>query len=122
MEELKSRVNYFRDENKLIEAQRIEERTRFDMEMIQELGYCNGIENYSRHLTGRQAGEPPPTLLDYFPPDYLLFVDESHIACPKSGPCTKATDLEKRLWSPTVFDCLLRWTTVPFGLMSGATG
>ena len=83
MEELKLRVNFFRDENKLIEAQRIEERTRFDLEMIQELGYCNGIENYSRHLTGRQPGEPPPTLLDYFPSDYLLFVDESHIAVPQ---------------------------------------
>jgi len=82
-EELKQRVDYFRDENKLIEAQRIEERTRFDLEMIQELGYCSGIENYSRHLTGRQPGEPPPTLLDYFPSDYLLFVDESHITVPQ---------------------------------------
>ncbi|MEE4113167.1 MAG: excinuclease ABC subunit UvrB [Desulfobacteraceae bacterium] len=78
--ELKDRVDYFRNENKLIEAQRIEERTRFDLEMIQEIGYCNGIENYSRHLTGRLAGQPPPTLLDYFPNDFLVFVDESHIA------------------------------------------
>ncbi len=78
--ELKDRVDYFRNENKLIEAQRIEERTRFDLEMIQEIGYCNGIENYSRHLTGRLAGQPPPTLLDYFPKDFLVFVDESHIA------------------------------------------
>ena len=83
MDEMKLRVDFFRNENKLIEAQRIEERTRFDLEMIQEVGYCNGIENYSRHLTGRQAGEPPPTLLDYFPSDYLLFVDESHIAVPQ---------------------------------------
>ena len=83
MEEMKLRVDFFRNENKLIEAQRIEERTRFDLEMIQEVGYCNGIENYSRHLTGRQAGEPPPTLLDYFPSDFLLFVDESHIAVPQ---------------------------------------
>jgi len=82
-DELKLRVDYFRDENKLIEAQRIEERTRFDLEMIQELGYCNGIENYSRHLTGRLPGQPPPTLLDYFPKDYLLFVDESHISVPQ---------------------------------------
>jgi excinuclease ABC subunit B len=82
-EELKVRVERFRDERKLIEAQRIEERTRFDLEMIQELGYCNGIENYSRHLTGRQAGQPPPTLLDYFPEDYLMFIDESHIAVPQ---------------------------------------
>ena len=81
--ELKDRVDFFRDENKLIEAQRIEERTRFDLEMIQEIGYCSGIENYSRHLTGRLAGQPPPTLLDYFPPDFLIFVDESHIAIPQ---------------------------------------
>ncbi len=78
--ELKDRVDYFREANMLIEAQRIEERTRFDLEMIQEIGYCNGIENYSRHLTGRLAGQPPPTLLDYFPKDFLIFVDESHIA------------------------------------------
>ncbi len=81
--ELKGRIAYFRKENKLIEAQRIEERTHFDLEMMQELGYCHGIENYSRHLTGRQSGEPPPTLLSYFPKDYLLFIDESHIAVPQ---------------------------------------
>ncbi|MFH1991302.1 MAG: excinuclease ABC subunit UvrB [Pseudomonadota bacterium] len=81
--ELKARIDYFRAENKLIEAQRIEERTNFDLEMMQELGYCNGIENYSRHLTGRDTGEPPPTLLDYFPDDFLLFIDESHIAVPQ---------------------------------------
>jgi excinuclease ABC subunit B len=83
LDELKARVDYFRNENKLIEAQRVEERTRFDLEMIQELGYCNGIENYSRHLTGRNAGEPPPTLIDYFPGDFLMFIDESHIAVPQ---------------------------------------
>jgi excinuclease ABC subunit B len=81
--ELKKRIAYFRNENKLIEAQRIEERTHFDLEMMQELGYCHGIENYSRHLTGRKPGEPPPTLLSYFPKDYLLVVDESHIAIPQ---------------------------------------
>ena len=81
--ELKERIEYFRDENKLIEAQRIEERTDFDLEMMQELGYCNGIENYSRHLTQRAPGEPPPTLLDYFPDDFLMFIDESHIAIPQ---------------------------------------
>jgi excinuclease ABC subunit B len=83
LEELKVRIEYFRNEKKWIEAQRIEERTHFDLEMIQELGYCNGIENYSRHLTGRRPGEPPPTLLDYFPDDFLLFIDESHIAVPQ---------------------------------------
>ncbi|MGD9139037.1 MAG: excinuclease ABC subunit UvrB [Desulfobacterales bacterium] len=81
--ELKQRIEYFHQENKLIEVQRIEERTHFDLEMIQELGYCNGIENYSRHLTGRSPGEPPPTLLDYFPDDFLLFIDESHIGVPQ---------------------------------------
>ncbi|MFH1977122.1 MAG: excinuclease ABC subunit UvrB [Pseudomonadota bacterium] len=81
--ELKERMAYFRNENKYIEAQRIEERTHFDIEMMQEIGYCNGIENYSRHLTGRAPGEPPPTLLDYFPSDSLLFIDESHISVPQ---------------------------------------
>jgi excinuclease ABC subunit B len=83
IDELKGRKEYLQRENKLIEVQRIEERTQFDLEMIQELGYCNGIENYSRHLTGRKPGDPPPTLLDYFPQDYLLFIDESHIAVPQ---------------------------------------
>lgn len=82
-EELKLRIDHFRRENNLIEAQRIEERTHFDLEMMLELGYCNGIENYSRHLTGRKPGEPPPTLLDYFPKDFLVFIDESHIGVPQ---------------------------------------
>ena len=81
--ELKDRIEQLRNENKLIETQRIEERTHFDVEMIQELGFCNGIENYSRHLTGRKPGEAPPVLLDYFPDDYLLCIDESHIAIPQ---------------------------------------
>jgi excinuclease ABC subunit B len=83
LEELKERIRFFREENRYVEAQRIEERTHFDIEMMQEVGYCNGIENYSRHLTGRRPGQPPPTLLDYFPKDYLLFIDESHIAVPQ---------------------------------------
>ncbi len=83
IDELKMRMDYFRNENKLIEAQRIEERTNFDLEMIQEIGYCNGIENYSRHFTGRKPGEPPPTLLDYFPDEFIVFIDESHIAVPQ---------------------------------------
>jgi len=81
--ELKQRIEYFRANNKLIEAQRIEERTDFDLEMMQELGYCNGIENYSRHLTQRASGEPPPTLLDYFPKEFLIVIDESHISIPQ---------------------------------------
>jgi len=84
-EEMKQRVDEFRENNKLIEAQRIEERTMFDLEMMIEMGYCHGIENYSRHLTGRAPGEAPPTLLDYFPKDFLLFIDESHITVPQIG-------------------------------------
>jgi len=82
-DELKGRIDDFRQARQYIEEQRIAERTQFDLEMIQEIGYCNGIENYSRHFTGRSIGEPPPTLLDYFPDDYLLFIDESHIAVPQ---------------------------------------
>jgi excinuclease ABC subunit B len=81
--ELKEQIDFFHKNNKLIEAQRIEERTMYDLEMILELGYCNGIENYSRHLTGRKPGEPPPTLFDYFPDDFIMFIDESHIAVPQ---------------------------------------
>jgi len=84
-EELRERIQYFRTTNKLIEAQRIEQRTMFDLEMIQEMGFCHGIENYSRHLSGRAPGEPPPTLIDYFPKDYLLVVDESHATIPQIG-------------------------------------
>ncbi|MBN1848668.1 MAG: excinuclease ABC subunit UvrB [Deltaproteobacteria bacterium] len=82
-QELKERIEVFRSQNKLVEAQRIEERTLFDLEMMIEMGYCHGIENYSRHLTGRGPGEPPPTLLDYFPRDFLVMIDESHITIPQ---------------------------------------
>ena len=77
--ELSERLDTFYEENRLVEAQRLDQRTMFDLEMIQELGYCTGIENYSRHLTGKQPGAPPPNLLDYFAEDFLLFIDESHI-------------------------------------------
>jgi excinuclease ABC subunit B len=82
-QELKERVEWFKSRNQLLEAQRLEQRTNFDLEMLQELGYCQGIENYSRHLTGRKPGEPPPNLLDYYPKDYLLFIDESHVTIPQ---------------------------------------
>lgn len=82
-EELRDRIAFFRSQEKFIEAQRIEERTLFDLEMMIEMGYCHGIENYSRHLTGRAPGEPPPTLLDYFPKDFLVILDESHITVPQ---------------------------------------
>ena len=89
LDELKERIDYFRDSGKLIEAQRIEERTHFDVEMIQEMGYCNGIENYARHITGRGQGDPPSTLIDYFPDDFLIFLDESHISVPQLGAMYK---------------------------------
>ena len=81
--ELAERLEELRSQGKLLEAQRVEQRTLFDLEMLQELGYCPGIENYSRHLTGRMLGEPPPTLLDYFPRDFLLIIDESHVTIPQ---------------------------------------
>ena len=84
-EELRERLEVLRDAGKLVEAQRLEQRTLFDLEMMQELGYCNGIENYSRYLSGRQAGEPPPTLMDYLPDNALLVIDESHVTVPQLG-------------------------------------
>ena len=84
-DELQLRLAELQADNRLVEAQRLEQRTMFDLEMIAELGYCNGIENYSRHLTGKEPGSPPPNLLDYFPDDYLLIIDESHIAVPQIG-------------------------------------
>ena len=83
--ELKMRLEQFRDQGKLLEAQRLEQRTKFDLEMIAELGYCQGIENYSRYLSGRPPGEAPPTLFDYLPPDALLVIDESHVTVPQIG-------------------------------------
>jgi len=84
-EELAERLEYLRNDDQLVEAQRLEQRTRFDIEMMVELGYCSGIENYSRYLSGRKAGEPPPTLLDYLPDDALVVVDESHVTIPQIG-------------------------------------
>jgi len=84
-QEMKNQVIEFTQKNKLIEAQRIEQRTKFDMEMMKELGYCSGIENYSRHLDGRMPGDPPGTLIDFFPKDFLMVIDESHIAVPQIG-------------------------------------
>ncbi|MDB3945824.1 excinuclease ABC subunit UvrB [Gammaproteobacteria bacterium] len=88
-EELTDRLKNLRDLDKLVEAQRLEQRTRYDVEMMQELGYCAGIENYSRFLSGREAGEPPPTLMDYFPADSLLIIDESHVTIPQLGAMFK---------------------------------
>jgi excinuclease ABC subunit B len=83
--ELRERIEFFQKAGRLLEAQRIEQRTRFDLEMLAELGFCKGIENYSRHLSGRAAGEPPPTLIDYLPQDALMIVDESHVTIPQLG-------------------------------------
>nr|WP_321402870.1 excinuclease ABC subunit UvrB [uncultured Desulfobacter sp.] len=88
--ELKERLAFLNEQNLLVEAQRLEERTRYDLEMLEEIGYCNGIENYSRHLTGRAPGQPPPTLLDYIDKDFLLFFDESHISVGQLGAMYKA--------------------------------
>ena len=88
-QELRDRIEFYSVEQKLVELQRIEQRTRFDLEMLDQLGFCKGIENYSRHLSGRQPGEPPPTLYDYLPADAIMFVDESHVAIPQVGAMYK---------------------------------
>ncbi len=95
-QEMEERVEYFRFQNKLLEAQRIEERTRYDLEMMRELGYCTGVENYSRVLSGRPAGSTPYTLLDYFPKDYLLFVDESHVTLPQVHAMSSGDRMRKK--------------------------
>ena len=93
--ELRERIEFFQTNHKLVEAQRIEQRTRFDLEMLNELGFCKGIENYSRHLSGRNPGEPPPTLIDYLPPNALMFVDESHVTIPQVGGMYKGDRARK---------------------------
>ncbi len=94
-DELDDRLRFLREHDKLLEAQRLEQRTRFDLEMMQEVGYCQGIENYSRHLTGRKEGEAPYTLMDFFPKDYLLFIDESHVTIPQIGGMYKGDRARK---------------------------
>ena len=93
--ELRDRIEFFQKEHKLVEAQRIEQRTRFDLEMLNELGFCKGIENYSRHLSGRNPGDPPPTLIDYLPPNALMFLDESHVTIPQIGGMYKGDRARK---------------------------
>ena len=93
--ELAERISFYQKENKLVEAQRVEQRTRHDLEMLIEIGFCKGIENYSRHLSGRNAGDPPPTLLDYLPPDALMFLDESHVTIPQIGGMYKGDRARK---------------------------
>jgi excinuclease ABC subunit B len=93
--ELRERIDWFQKEHKLVEAQRIEQRTRFDLEMLNEMGFCKGIENYSRHLSGRKPGEPPPTLIDYLPKDALMIIDESHVTIPQVGGMYKGDRARK---------------------------
>lgn len=95
-DELQERLALFQGEGKLVESQRLEQRTQLDLEMIEELGYCNGIENYTRHLDGRKPGEPPSCLLNYFPEDFLLFIDESHISVPQVGGMYKGDRSRKQ--------------------------
>ena len=93
--ELRERIETFQKSHKLVEAQRIEQRTRFDLEMLNELGFCQGLENYSRHLSGRNPGDPPPTLIDYLPPNALMFIDESHVTIPQVGGMFKGDRARK---------------------------
>jgi excinuclease ABC subunit B len=93
--ELRERIEWFQKHNKLIECQRIEQRTRFDLEMLNEMGFCKGIENYSRHLSGRAPGEPPPTLIDYLPKDAIMIIDESHVTIPQVGGMYKGDRARK---------------------------
>lgn len=93
--ELRERIDFFVKENRLVEAQRIEQRTRFDLEMLNEIGFCKGVENYSRHLSGAAAGEPPPTLIDYLPQDALMILDESHVTIPQIGAMYKGDRARK---------------------------
>ena len=93
--ELAERIKFFTENGKLVECQRIEQRTRFDLELLAELGFCKGIENYSRHLSGRRPGEPPPTLIDYLPEDALMFLDESHVTVPQVGAMYKGDRVRK---------------------------
>ena len=109
-EELAERLEFFRSTNRLLEAQRLEQRTLFDIEMLREIGYCHGIENYSRHLTGRKPGEPPPTLMDYLLKDALIIIDESHVAVPQirgmyhGDRSRKETLVEYGFRLPSAFD------------------
>ena len=108
--ELKERIDQFVAEGKLLEAERIQQRTTFDLEMIETTGLCKGIENYSRYLSGRNPGEPPPTLFEYLPEDALLIVDESHVSVPQIGGMERGDYARKKRFRILVFDSLLVWT------------
>ena len=111
--DLGKQVSYFKEISKNLEAKRLEERTLFDLEMMQELGYCSGIENYSRYIDGRDPGTRPFCLLDYFDDDFLTIIDESHGHFPKLKQCTVVIEAEKKTWLSMVFDFLLLWIIDP---------
>jgi excinuclease ABC subunit B len=121
-DELKVRLDEFYRDNRLVEAQRLEQRTMFDLEMILELGYCNGIENYSRHLTGKPPGAPPPNLLDYFPDDYLLFIDESHIGIGQLNGMYNGDRSRRKPWSTSASACPRPSTTGRCASTSSSAG
>ena len=108
---LEERIAELEREGKVLEAYRLKQRTQYDLEMMREIGYCSGIENYSRHLDGRPPGSTPYTLLDYFPDDFLTFWTSRTSRCPRSEACTTATTAGRRLWSNSDSGCRVRWTT-----------
>ncbi len=104
--EMWEQVRFFEEHDKLLEAQRIRQRTQYDLEMLQEIGFCTGIENYSRVIAGRAPGTPPTTLLDYFPDDFILFVDESHVTLPQvRAPCITAITRARKVLLTTASAC-----------------
>lgn len=109
--ELEEQLKILREQDKLLEAQRLEQRTRYDLEMMREMGFCSGIENYSRHLTLRPPGATPYTLLDYFPDDFLIVADESHVTLPQIRGMYNGDQARKKCWSTTVSDCPPHWIT-----------
>ena len=109
---MRERIVFFEKHGKLLEAQRIKQRTEFDLEMMEEMGVCSGIENYSRHIAARPPGSRPATVIDFFPDDYLLVIDESHVdRAANRRDVSRATVRAKRFWWITVFACRARWTT-----------
>ncbi len=117
-QELRDRVAFFIKENKLVEAQRIEQRTRFDLEMLNEIGFCKGIENYTRHLSGAKPGDPPPTLIDYLPDDALMIIDESHVTVPQIGGMFWGTVRVSLTWWITAGVCHRLWIIAHLNLKS----
>ena len=108
---MEERVGQLESEGRELEGARLRQRTTFDLEMLRELGFCSGVENYSRHLSRREAGSRPWTLIDYFPPDWLLVVDESHMTVPRSSACTRTTGRARRSSSTSGSGCRRRSTT-----------